>query len=86
MFNINRKYSEHKHLHILSQYSVVTYIDMWNFFFIDFICMGFFFFFLATLGGMQDLSSLTRDRAHAACIGSSESLNHLNREVPAWYF
>ena len=44
MFNINRKYSEHKHLHILSQYSVVTYIDMWDFFFIACICMVVFLF------------------------------------------
>ena len=28
---------------------------------------------LATSGGMWDLSSLTRDRTRAACIGSAES-------------
>ena len=43
MFNINRKYSEHKHLHILSQYSVVTYIDMWDFFFYSLYMHGCFF-------------------------------------------
>ena len=41
-----------------------------------------FFFFLkkfifkiclATLLGVQDLSSLTRDQSHASCIGSKES-------------
>ena len=29
--------------------------------------------FLTTPGGMQDLSSLTRDRTNAPCIGSAES-------------
>ena len=32
-----------------------------------------FFFFLNTLHGMQDLSSLSRDRTHAPCSGSMES-------------
>ena len=33
----------------------------------------FFFFFLVTPHSMQDLSSQTRDRAHAPCPGSTES-------------
>ena len=33
----------------------------------------FFFFFLAMPHGMWDLSSPTRDRTHAPCIGSAES-------------
>ena len=33
----------------------------------------FFFFFLTTPCGMWDLSSLTRDRTCAPCIGSAES-------------
>ena len=38
------------------------------------------FFFLAALHGMQDLSSLMRDRTPSPCRGS---LNHwTNREVP----
>ena len=37
-------------------------------------CLIFFiFYFFATLYGMWDLSSLTRDRTHTYCIGSSES-------------
>ena len=44
---------------------------------------AFFFFFLALPHGMWDLSSLTRDRTHAPCIGSVWSLNHWTaREVP----
>ena len=33
----------------------------------------FYFNFLAVPLGIQDLSSLTRDRSHAPCIGSAES-------------
>ena len=33
----------------------------------------FFLIFLATPGGMRDLSSLTRDGTHAPCSGSVES-------------
>ena len=33
----------------------------------------FFFFFLAALCSMWDLSSLTRDQTQAPCIGSMES-------------
>ena len=33
----------------------------------------FYFIFLATLHGMQDLSSPTRDRTRIPCIGSAES-------------
>ena len=32
-----------------------------------------FFNFMATLHGMWDLGSLTRDRTHTPCIGSAES-------------
>ena len=31
------------------------------------------FFFLVTMCGIQDLSSLTRDQTHSLCIGSVES-------------
>ena len=33
--------------------------------------LGVAFFFLATLGGMQDLSSPTRDRTHVPCSGNA---------------
>ena len=34
---------------------------------------GYFFFFLATLHGMRDLGSLTRDRTRVPCSGSAKS-------------
>ena len=33
----------------------------------------FFFFFFATVHGVWDLSSLTRDHSHTLCSGSTES-------------
>ena len=33
----------------------------------------FYFYFLATLHSMQDLSSLTKDQTHAPCSGSTVS-------------
>ena len=49
---------EHPHRH--------TVVDEYN-------CRFLFFFFLATLWGMWDLTFLTRDQTHAPCNGSIES-------------
>ena len=40
---------------------------------LDHISFFFFFFNLATLCSMQDLSSLTRDGTHAPCSVNAES-------------
>ena len=47
----------------------------------------YFYFYLAMLCGMWDLSSPTRDQTPAACIESAESLNHwTTRQVPQMSF
>ena len=51
------------------------------FFLLNFIYL-FICLFLASLHGMQDLSSLTRDRTHATCSGSAGSLPLECRGIP----
>ena len=51
-----------------------------------FVFCLFFFLFLASLHGIQDLSSLTRDRTHAPAV-EAQSVNHWTaREVPSLHF
>ena len=42
----------------------------------------FFFFFFAAVCSMRDLSSLTRDRTHAPCTGSTESQPQAHQGSP----
>ena len=46
------------------------------------LCEFFFFFFLAALCSMRDLSSPTRDQTCAPCSGSTESNHWTARDVP----
>lgn len=43
---------------------------------------NYYYYFLATPGGMQDLHSLTRDQTYAPCIGSRVLNTLATKEAP----